>query len=680
MNNVRPSGNRSRKMRLRRGFLLVCWLALAGVLIARAAEVQVVERVAWMEDALRQHQKSKVVPASRGRILDRNGGELAMSHWRATVAVAPNEVGDRAQVEAALVENLGVRPPTAMRVSESTRGWHVVPGRYSMTQVEGLQAMRGVYVEGELRRLYPREGLARSLLGIVQEGVGTEGVEQSMDSVLAGQAGREIVARDNRGREIPGQVVMMQPPVPGRDVVLTIDQDLQAIAEEMLAIAIDSTGARGGDLVITDPATGEILAMTSMADGAGSTLSAVNTTYEPGATIKPFTTAALLRHGLASLNDSVDTGVGSWSVNGRRITDIDGGGGWLTLHEVVRQSSNVGIAMFAGLMTEGQQYTSLRDFGFGTPTGVALPGEASGILRRPEHWSGLSSQSLAYGYEISVTSLQMAMAFGALANGGWLMEPRLIREVRDNDGQPVRFGWPRAVRRAVPERVTAALTPVLVDVVENGTGTRARMSSFLVAGKSGTARATGEGGHYERGAYYASFGAYFPADDPQLLIFVKLDRPDGTYYGGATAAPVTRATLETLLSARQSPIDRRALARVQRRAEPPPPSAPLVRFAVATAEPEAGVWPRAEDPVADHAGTMTIPVLDGASVRVALRRLHKMGLRVLLEGAGTVRATVPGAGDGVAAGDTVRVLAAPGEPPPRPGSGETPGRQGATGG
>ena len=680
MTASRPSGNRSRRMRLRRGCLLVFWVALAGVLIARAAEVQVVERVAWMEDALGQHQKSKVVPAPRGRILDRNGGELAVSHWRATVGVAPNEVRDREEVQLALVENLGVRPPTALRVSEPTRVWHVVPGRYSMTQVERLQALRGVYVEGELRRLYPREGLARGLLGIVQEGVGTEGVEQSMDSVLAGQAGREVVARDNGGREIPGQVVVMQPPVPGRDVVLTIDQDLQAIAEEMLAMAIDSTGARGGDLVITDPDTGEILAMTSMVEGAESSLSAVNTTYEPGSTIKPFTTAALLRHGLASLNDSVDTGVGSWSVNGRRITDIGGGGGWMTLHEIVRQSSNVGIAMFAGLMTEGQQYTNLRDFGFGTPTGIALPSEASGTLRRPEHWSGLSGQSLAYGYELSVTPLQMAMAFGALANGGWLMEPRLIKEVRDNDGQPVRFGRPRAVRRAVPERVTAALTPVLVDVVESGTGTRARMSSFLVAGKSGTTRATGEDGRYERGAYYASFGAYFPADDPQLLFFVKLDRPVGTYYGGATAAPVTRATLETLLSARQSPIDRGALARVRRRAEPPPPSASPVRFAVATAEPEAGVWTRAEDPVEDHAGIMTIPVLDGASVRVAVRRLHKMGLRVQLEGAGTVRATVPGAGNGVVTGDTVRVLAAPGEAPPRAGDGETPGRQGATGG
>ena len=679
MNASRPSGNRSRKMRLRRGLLLVFWVALAGVLIARAAEVQVVERVAWMEDALGQHQKSKVVPAPRGRILDRNGGELAVSHWRATVGVAPNEIGDREEVQLALVENLGVRLPTAMRVSDPTRAWHVVPGRYSMTQVERLHALRGVYVEGELRRLYPREGLARGLLGIVQEGVGTEGLEQSMDSVLAGQAGREIVARDNRGREIPGQVVVMQAPVPGRDVVLTIDQDLQAIAEEMLATAIDSTGARGGDLVITDPSTGEILAMTSMVDGVGSALSALNTTYEPGSTIKPFTTAALLRHGLASLNDSVDTGVGSWTVNGRRITDIEGGGGWMTLYEVIRQSSNVGIAMFAGLMTEGQQYTNLRDFGFGTPTGIALPSEASGLLRRPEHWSALSSQSLAYGYELSVTPLQMAMAFGALANDGWLMEPRLIREVRDNDGQPVRFGRPRAVRRAVPERVTAAITPVLVDVVESGTGTRARMSSFLVAGKSGTARATGEDGRYERGAYYASFGAYFPADDPQLLFFVKLDRPAGTYYGGATAAPVTRATLETLLSARQSPIDRGALVRAQRRAEPSPPSAPLVHFAVATAEQEAGVWPQEEDPGADHAGTMTIPLLDGASVRVAVRRLHKMGLRVLLEGAGTVRATIPAAGDGVAAGDTVRVLAAPGEAPPRATGGETPGQQGATG-
>ena len=651
-------GSRERVLRVRRRLLLVSWILVAAVLIARAVEVQLVERGAWAAEALAQHERSRVVPAARGRILDRNGSELAVSHMRARVGVSPREVVDPEGVAAALEEHLGVRAATAWRVSNGTDAWNVVPGRYSMTQVEGLRRLKGVYIEDEPSRLYPRDGLARGLLGVVQDDVGRGGIEQSMDSVLAGQAGREIVVRDSRGREVAGQVVVVRPPTAGRDVVLTIDRDLQAIAEEMMATAIDSTGARGGDLVITDPRTGEVLALTSVVDGSNAALSAVNTTYEPGSTIKPFTTAALLSHGIASLSDSVDTGDGSWWTHGRRISDV-GGGGWLTLYDVVRESSNVGIAKLASLMSRGQQYTSLRDFGFGTPTGIPLPGEASGVLRRPEQWSLLSSQSLSYGYELSVTPLQMAMAFGALANGGTLMEPTLIREVRDHDGTPVRLGRPRPVRRAVPQWVTEALTSVLVDVVEEGTGTRARMSSFRLAGKSGTTRAM-VGGRYKhrQGAYYASFGAAFPADNPQLLLFVRLDRPQGAYYGGETAAPVVRATLETLLAARQAPIDREALALAARYAAPPPPAAPLVRFAAAIDDAPVDAWPAASVPLpGNDEARMTVPVLEGASIRVALRRLHKLGLRVRLEGGGVVRATVPEAGAVIAAGDTIRVLA-----------------------
>ena len=646
-------------LRLRRRLLLLSWFAVAAVLIARAVEVQLVERAVWADEALAQHERSRVVPAPRGRILDRNGGELAVSHLRAAVGVSPREVVDREEVAGALEEHLGVRTATARRVSGGTDAWNVVPGRYSMTQVEGLRGLEGVYVEDEPSRLYPRSGLARGLLGVVQDGVGRGGIEQSMDSVLAGRTGREIVVRDSRGREVPGQAVVVQPPVAGRDVVLTIDQDLQAIAEEILAAAIDSTRARGGDLVITDPRTGEVLALTSVLHGSNAALSAVNTTYEPGSTIKPFTTAALLSHGVASLSDSVDTGDGSWWTHGRWIRDV-GGGGWLTLHEVIRESSNVGIAKFASHMSRGQQYTSLRDFGFGTPTGIPLPGEASGILRRPEQWSLLSSQSLSYGYELSVTPLQMAMAFGALANDGLLMEPVLIREVRDHDGAAVRLERPRPVRLAVPPWVAEALTPVLVDVVEEGTGTRARMSSFRLTGKSGTTRAMGTDGRYEhqQGAYYASFGASFPADDPQLLLFVRLDRPQGAYYGGETAAPVTRATLETLLAARQVPIDREALALSARHTPPPSPVAPVVRFAAAVDDAPLEAWPAPPAlPVTARGAThMTVPLLEGVSVRVALRRLHKLGLRVRLEGGGVVRATVPGAGIAVAAGDTIQVL------------------------
>lgn len=667
------------KVCARRRAVLLSWIVLGGVLALRSAEVQVAERGAWVRDALGQHQKSKIVPAPRGRILDRNGGQLAVSHWRAEVGIAPNELENREVAAAALVENLGVRPRTARRVTEERRSWHVVPGRYSMTQVAQMRGLRGVHVEGELHRLYPRAELGRGLLGLVQDGRGAGGVEQSMDSALAGRAGREIVARDNQGREIPGRVLVVEEPVPGRDVVLAIDMDLQAVAEEVLSAAVDSASARGGDLVVTDPVTGEILAMASVANGSPGALSAVTNAYEPGSTVKPFTSAALLHHGLAALADSVDTEDGRWQVAGREITDIHAGG-WMTLHEVIQQSSNVGIAKFASRMTRRQQYTNLRDFGFGTPTGIALPGEATGVLRRPQQWSRQSSHSLAFGYELSATPLQMAMAFGVLANGGLLMEPLLVKEVRDADGLPVRVVRPRVIRRVLPEWVAETLTPVLVDVVENGTGALARMSSFLVAGKSGTTRAVGEDGRYEAGAYHSSFGAYFPADDPQLLFFVKLDRPQGAYYGGATAAPVTRTALESLLSARRSPIDRRALARVQRRYIPPPPTTPLVRFAVATSEPAAGAGSLAGDfagspsragdfaESASRAGDfprvreddprereMVVPLLVGASARVALRRLHKMGLRVRVEGSGAVQGTVPEAGASVWAGDTIQV-------------------------
>ncbi len=656
MSRPRARSDPYRKVRLRCRFLLASWLVAAAGLVARAAEVQVVERAAWTAGALAQHQKSKTIPAPRGRILDRNGNELAVSHWRASVAVAPGEIRDRELVQAALVEHLGVRRRTARNATDPARPWRVVPGRYSATQVAGLRGVRGLHVERELRRLYPREGLARGIIGSVVDQKGSGGVEQTMDSVLAGQAGSEIVARDNQGREIPGQVVEVRPPAPGRDVLLTIDMDVQAIAEEMLSSAVEDTDARGGDLIVTDPATGEILAMSSISDGGRTSLSAVNTSYEPGSTVKPFTSAALLQHGAAELDDSVDTGDGTWTVQGRRITDIDGGG-WLTLHEVIRQSSNTGIAKFASRLTPAQQYTTFRDFGFGTRTGVLLPGEASGLLRRPEQWSGQSGHSLSFGYELAVTPLQMAMAFGVLANGGMLMEPRLVKQVGSADGRSARFARPRGIRQVVPRWVTEQLTPVLVDVVESGTATRARMSSFLVAGKSGTARAVGSNGRYERGAYHASFGAYFPADDPQLLFFVKLNRPQGGYYGGATAAPVTRAMLESLLSARQVPLDRRALALAQRERGPSPSSTPLVRFAMAGATGPSRDWDGAvPDGRRGAEGLMTLPALDGAPMRVALRQLHKMGLRVRVEGHGPVAATLPAGGRAVRAGDTIRVL------------------------
>lgn len=441
-------------------------------------------------------------------------------------------------------------------------------------------------------------------------------------------------------------------------MVLTLDLDLQEIAYEALSGALDETGAEGGDLLITDPRTGEILAMVSLRNGgADPALSAVNTPYEPGSIMKPFTVAGLLARGLVSLGDSVDAEEGVWTVAGRTIRDVHAEGE-LTLADALRVSSNVGVAKAARAFTPAQQYESLRDFGFGSPTGISLPGEATGTLRRPGRWSRQSSASLAIGYEVSVTPLQMAMAYGALANGGRLMEPRLVREIRDSEGRVVERRSPRVVRQAVPLNVTRAVSRVLVDVVEDGTGTAARLSSFSVAGKSGTSRVYGGGG-YEVGGYFSSFAAFFPADDPQLVVFVKLERPRGQYYGGATAAPVTRSTLEAVLSVRRPPLDRGALARTRRAsARTPPPTAP-VRFAALPAsgrdDPSARGSQGVPMPTVTREG-VPVPEVAGLPLRTAVRRLHALGLRAEVPGVGGVVGSDPGAGHRLSVGDTVRIL------------------------
>ncbi len=268
---------------------------------------------------------------------------------------------------------------------------------------------------------------------------------------------------------------------------------------------------------------------------------------------------------------------GGWP-EGRLLTDVHPYGK-MTLGDALRVSSNVGVAKVAGGLSPSQQYQMLRDFGFGTRTGIELQPEASGKLPRPSDWSRTSPSRLAIGYEISVTPIQMAMAYGALANGGKLMEPQIVKELRDPDGQTVFRSKPTVVREVIPAGLAREISEVLVDVVEDGTGTAAQLASFAVAGKSGTSRAYGDGGYVS--GHYASFVCFFPVEDPQLVVFVKLDRPEGSYYGGSTAAPVTRATMEAVLAAHQAPIDWEAMASLDRRQPRNNPS-PGAQFASST--------------------------------------------------------------------------------------------------
>jgi len=647
----------------RRRVMLGAWMTAAAVICIRAGQIQGVQAGEWRALAESQHRSDKAVVAARGSVLDRDGTPLAVSRERFSVGVATPEITDGDAVRAELVDALGISAIKAVQLTDPARRWRAVPGRYPPIVREHLAGLGGVHVARELERYHPHGDLARGVIGVVLDDVGLGGVEHSFEELLRGTPGREVVAHDNFGKPLPGERLIVDPPQSGGDVVLTIDIDLQEIARQALEDAIATTEARGGDVLVTDPNTGEILALVSIRDGQTAALTAINTPYEPGSTLKPLTVAGLLERELVSLYDTVDGANGSWTVNGRTLHDVHGAG-LMTISDALRTSSNVGIAKAAQQMSPGDQYENLRDFGLGTPTGIEIPGDVPGTLRRPERWSSQSAVSLAIGYEVNVTPLQMAIAYGALANGGRIMQPHLVKEIRDGSGALIEAFPPRVIRQVVSSDVARRVSGVLEDAVEDGTGKSARLGTFRVAGKSGTSRLYSPTGGYEQGAYWSSFVGFFPAEAPQLVVFVKLERPKGAYYGGAVAAPVTRATMEAALAARSTPLDRAALLRSASR----PASAPartIAQFASRTIDPplppvDATIPSIGSDTEgAAFGGTVPLPDVAGLPSRIAVRRLHALGLRVSRTGSGDILGTEPQAGARVIPGDTIRLRVRP---------------------
>ncbi|HYJ79321.1 MAG TPA: penicillin-binding transpeptidase domain-containing protein, partial [Longimicrobiaceae bacterium] len=530
--------------------------------------------------------------------------------------------------------------------------------RFTVEQRRGLGELRGVYVERRLERFYPQGAVGREVLGGVSgDGRALGGIEQALDTLLRGTDGFSIQRRDARGRRQATPSLPAVRPRDGSDVVLAIDFDLQEIADATLQGAIGSTGASGGDLLLADPRTGEVLAAVSRRAGGARGLGAFIEPYEPGSTLKPFFVAGLLASRRATLNDRVWAERGEWqSAQGRVIRDVHPYE-WLSLRDGLRVSSNIAMAKLSERMPPGEQYAWLRDFGFGTPTGVEHPAEAGGRLPRPARWSPLTPASLAMGYEVSVTPLQLTLAYAALANGGVLMEPRLVREVRAPGGR-VERREPRRLRRVVSPEIAGDVRDVLVSVVEDGTATRASLATFAVAGKTGTARRTGPDGRYESGAYNSTFVGFFPARDPQLVVYVKLDRPRGDYYGGLTAAPVTREALQAILAARSPGLDRRAL--LASRPRQTPALAVAARHRPAAVAGGEGTYVFLSDAAAPAgppaAGPVPVPRLDGLTLRDAARRLHALGFRVRVRGSGAVAATLPAAGALLPRGDTLTVV------------------------
>jgi cell division protein FtsI (penicillin-binding protein 3) len=669
------------------GVIHLTLAAFALAVIAKSAKVQLVDGRAWAAQARNQHFQSREIPALRGDILDAAGRTLAESRDMVQLGVNPRELRDRRAAAAAL-RRAGVDASWVSRATDTTRRWAPIPDEFRATDVAALTAMRGVYAAPVVDRVYPGSDATRRIVGRVNtSGQAVDGIELALDSLLRGRDGAAALVRDGSGRSYASPTAPGVAPRQGNTVTLTLNSDLQQIAERALDDAVAKMGADGGDIVILDPSSGDVLAMASRRQNPLSTsATALTEPFEPGSTMKPLIAASLLTRGLVRLTDSVPTFGGQLTINARTVHDDPEEGAepkFLTLAGVIRRSSNVGIVQFAERLSPSQEYQALRDFGFGTPTELAYPAESPGILRPPKDWSSQSANSMAMGYEIAVTPLQLAAAYAAIANGGELLQPAIVKEIRTPDGRLLYSRKRDVVRRIMSPAVAAELRQMLLGVVAEGTAVQADLADYLLGGKTGTPRRTVKG-RYAPHAYTPNFVGLFPGNAPQFVIVVKLDNPRGAYYSASTAAPLTKTILQAALAARDAALNRTQLMQdvVSR---PPPPAraadAP-VRLAVGAAREDstgaaAGIestaargaaaaalaaappavtvaLPSAAPARPATAPPRAVPDVAGLALRDAVRALHEAGFRVeLVDGAPA--ATVPPAGVVAPAGALVRL-------------------------
>jgi len=545
-------GDSKRRLLFVLALTMVAFLAISGRLIV----LQVLDATSLDEAAAKQRLRTIELPGERGRIFDRDGGDLALSVPARTIYAQPRLIRDPAGTARKLAPLLGQPAKTILGRLRSGAAWTYLAREIPVANGQAVAKLDlpGIGVLTDTMRRYPSGQLASQVLGFVgTDGSGLAGVEQRYDGLLAGHSGQMLLEQDPSGRPIPQGQRSVEPARPGSDLVLTIDQNIQYVAERALAAAVKQYQAKSGSVVVMAPRTGELLAVANVPTfdpnrfGTSSDEArkdrAVTNVYEPGSTNKVITAAAALDAGVVRPSTKVTVppelplcpGVHSFHDSHQHGTE------WLTFADVVAQSSNIGTIRVATKLGPERLAKAELDFGYGQRTGVDLPGETPGIVRPQSTWTCPDLGTNAIGQGVAVSVLQMARVYASVANGGLLVQPTLLRGTVDERGDY------HATERPTPKRVlsvrtTQTLTSILEGVVrEGGTGTRAALDDWTVAGKTGTAQVPNpNGGGYLPGAYVASFMGYAPAEDPRVVVAVVLDRPTKGIYGGTVAAPVFR--------------------------------------------------------------------------------------------------------------------------------------------
>ena len=664
---------------------LVLWMLAIG---ARLAQLQIAQHDDLAARAKNQQLGAIETSPTRGQVLDRQGRELARSVDTESFFADPREVRNVDETVRRISSITGQRrEELASRLQDATDSkkkfiWLI--RRLDLSTAARLDAMNldGIYSRKEAKRFYPNDMLAAHVLGFVgTDEIGLSGVEQYYNEKIRGEGGKLYLERDGSRERRAFDSYEVQPH-PGQTVVLTVDQTIQYRTEQALFAAVERAHAKSGTAIVMDPQTGEVLALANAPafdpnqpaqDGSDDRANgALQNIYEPGSTFKIVAYSAAIEKNLVTPAEKIDCQMGQITVAGRLIHDGHPYG-VLTVADALAKSSNVAAIKLGLLVGNEGMYDFAKRLGFGSRTGIDLPGESPGILRSLNRWQSSSIGSIAMGQEVGVTALQMATAYAALANGGALVKPHVVRELRSPDGN-ILFQTKIESRPALKTSTASSLRGMLEGVTLRGTAKKAQVEGYSAAGKTGTAQKIDPKTHtYSSTKFIGSFVGFAPVNNPTVVIIVVIDEPQGAYHGGDVAAPVFREIAEQILPelnvtpdielkpgseviAQAYEPSPRTLQEQQRENELREATLPKVTTRNFNGASRQVVFTAATN----HAAIM--PDLRGQSVRDVARVCAQLGLKVEARGEGRAVRQSPAAGEEVDSGATVRVEFGRGSP------------------
>jgi cell division protein FtsI (penicillin-binding protein 3) len=614
-------------------------------LVIKLFDIQIVKSEELKYYAKKQQTKVEKIRADRGLIYDRNNTLLVYNRNDVSFYLDLRMVSASGKIKIArkFASIFGKSEKHYLNLMQGADKTICIERKAPSEEALLLKNFKvtGLFYNEDPTRIYQYGRFASHILGYVSsEFKGVNGIEKSFDGILQGNEGEMLVERNAIGDMITVAEEETKPAVPGRNIYLTINKTYQTILEEELKNGLVTYGGISATGIIMNPNDGEILALANINDFNPETYwefsdadrkdNAITDSYEPGSTFKSITMAALLEQHLCKLNETVNVENGSYRYKRVLISDTHKHQ-YLTVLGIMEQSSNVGMSKLVRRMDNDVYYKYVRAFGFGNYTGINLPGEVDGFLKKPNQWSDLTKPFMSFGYELRVTPLQLITAYCALINGGILYKPLIVEKETDGNGVVVFQNSPKEIRKVISEETSRKMREILLNVVENGTGENAQIENLKIGGKTGTAQRL-VNGKYSKSDYNSSFIGFFPYDNPKVICLILINAPKIGKYGGSVAAPIFKNTVLRMIKADPGLLYA-------------PSENPDIRIASIDKEnsnnfpkivPAKGTSGIHQADIKEAAGVNIMPDLTNYSIRDAIFLLTKLGIRYTIKGTGTI--------------------------------------------